>query len=132
MRCPDCNKFVSLETGEPEEQSLEINHEDGDTYRITGEFRVPRNCAECSQELKEGVFQFDFTTEVKDVKEEERKELAVEVESMEVNESGGGRYAKNVFSISAEFRVATTERELATGIAGDSDELSAGSFEELV
>ena len=130
MRCPDCNKFVSLETGEAEEQSLEIHHQEGDTFQITGEFRVPRNCADCGNELKEGNFLFDFKHDLEGVTEEEREHLAIEVESVEVNESGGGRYSKNLFSLSGCFRIATTEREITT-VESESDQLSASWFDEL-
>jgi hypothetical protein len=131
MRCPDCNKFVSLENGEPEEQNLEISHHDGDTFEITGEFRLPRTCSECGTELKEANFLFEFNTNLEGVTPEERENLSIEVEDMEVNESGGGRYAKNLFSLSGAFRITTADREIST-VEGDSDQLSASSFDELV
>lgn len=52
MRCNDCNKFASLEAGEPECDSLAIDN-DGN---ITGSARVVLNCAECGSELKEHNF----------------------------------------------------------------------------
>lgn len=130
MRCPDCNKFVSLENGEPEEQSLEVSHHDGNRFEVTGEFRLARTCGECGQELKEATFQFAFETELEGVTEEERENLSVEAD-VEVNESGGGRYAKNIFSLSGNFRIATDARELKS-VDAESDQMSAGSFDELV
>lgn len=131
MRCPDCNKFVSLENGEPEEQSLEIAHQDGNKFEVTGEFRLPRTCCDCGQELKEANFIFEFDTELEGVTEAERQNLSIEVTDIEVNESGGGRYAKNVFSLSATFRIATDQRKVTT-VDADSDQINAGSFDELV
>lgn len=49
MRCPDCNKFVSQDAGNPEVNNVSIN--DGD---ITVEVDVVVNCAECGTELKRG------------------------------------------------------------------------------
>ncbi len=51
MRCPDCNKFVSLECGDEPEAELEVS--DG---VVTGTVRLVRNCAECGTELKEASF----------------------------------------------------------------------------
>jgi len=53
--CPDCAKFVSLDLGEPEVDSLEIDN-DGN---ITGDVRLVLNCANCSTELKEANLSFD-------------------------------------------------------------------------
>jgi len=47
MRCPDCNKFVSQEAGDPE-TSEDVS---GDT--LTVEVRIVQNCVECGTELKE-------------------------------------------------------------------------------
>jgi BRCT domain type II-containing protein len=47
-RCPDCNKFVGLETGDPEAEEPEVS--DGD---ITASVRVVLNCADCGTEMKE-------------------------------------------------------------------------------
>ena len=48
MRCPDCNKFVSLEMGDPEVASLEISEEGN----VLVEISIVRNCADCGTELK--------------------------------------------------------------------------------
>ena len=50
MRCPDCNKFVSFDEGEPKVQSIEI-----DTSGVKCEVRIVMNCGECGQELKEAI-----------------------------------------------------------------------------
>lgn len=48
-RCPDEGKFVSLDFGDPEVDSLDI---DGDG-NITGNVRLVLNCASCGTEMKE-------------------------------------------------------------------------------
>lgn len=57
MRCPDCMKFVSLEMAEPEDEGLIV-----DGVTLTGTVRIHRDCADCSQELKE--FSFDVDHEL--------------------------------------------------------------------
>ena len=47
-RCPNCNKFVSVEEAEPEDQGIAIS---GDN--IEGDVRVVIICADCSSELAE-------------------------------------------------------------------------------
>lgn len=46
-RCPDCNKFVSLET-DAEEDSIEV-----DLDEVRAEVRVHLNCADCGTEMAE-------------------------------------------------------------------------------
>jgi hypothetical protein len=53
-RCPDCNKFVSLELQEPE---LNLNVE-GDS--ITGQVRLVLTCVECGNEGKETNLDIDL------------------------------------------------------------------------
>jgi len=48
MRCPDCNKFVSLEPGDPEVEVIEINGQE-----VSATVRIVLACAECGTELKE-------------------------------------------------------------------------------
>lgn len=55
-RCPDCTKFVSLDQGDPEVNSIEID----DSGHITANVRAVLNCSECSTEMKD----YDFTTEL--------------------------------------------------------------------
>lgn len=100
-RCPDCNKFVGLETQDPEVNDIDVSE-----TSIILEVRVTRNCADCGTEMKSN----DFSTEV-DLPQEwidahglnedgtERDghgEWEVEEGSSSQYESGGGRYAKNM------------------------------------
>lgn len=47
-RCPDCNKFVGLEAGDPEAEKPEVNGSE-----VTASIRVVLNCTECGSEMKE-------------------------------------------------------------------------------
>lgn len=134
MRCPDCSKFVGLETEVPEsEVDLEIDFaEDGASLSLTGTVRVVRNCAECSQELKGA----DFDIELSDVKvtgepvpADMREHVTASAEVSET-ESGGGRYKKNLIGFSGTATVMLGERVLAEVTVEDS--MAASYFEESV
>ena len=49
MRCPDCCKFVSLETQDPEVENIEVTT----TGEVQIMVRLVRACSECGTELKE-------------------------------------------------------------------------------
>jgi len=59
-RCPNCEKFVSLETEDPEIQSDEISGDEDEGYAVIGEVRIVRICADCSEELKEAILEFEI------------------------------------------------------------------------
>lgn len=67
MRCPDCNKFVSIEIAEPE---LELEVSDGE---VTGTVRLVQICAECNTELAEAnievIIPFGITHKTEGTKE---------------------------------------------------------------
>ena len=98
-RCPDCQKFVSLEMQDPEVESCEIDIDGA----ITASVRIVRSCAECSTEMKEATLEIEYTPdedEAKIVEEHQgdAHELIVEDGySVEALEEGGGRYAKSFF-----------------------------------
>jgi hypothetical protein len=53
-RCPDCNKFVSLEEADPELQDDGEIVDDGDgAWTVAVDVRLVRTCAECATEMKE-------------------------------------------------------------------------------
>lgn len=95
MRCPDCNKFVSMEPGDPE---AELHLDDG---QVIGTVRIVMNCAECNTELKESNFDIEL-----DVPEEILKAHSGEGHELDLDESdfenidkseGKGRYRKTYY-----------------------------------
>jgi ribosomal protein L44E len=72
MRCPDCEKFVPFEPGDPE-----ISGEEVDNGTVTGQVRIVLTCGECGTELKEANLDFDmaFEHECEKVKEDEEPEF---------------------------------------------------------
>ena len=56
MRCPDCNKFVSLDTDGDPEVELEADETTGE---VTGTVRIVNACQECGAELTEATFDVD-------------------------------------------------------------------------
>jgi hypothetical protein len=56
MRCPDCNKFVPLDTEGDPEVELEADETTGE---VTGTVRIVNACGECGAELTEAVFDVD-------------------------------------------------------------------------
>src|SRR5438132_896944 len=105
MRCPSCEKFVSLELQDPEFEGLEIT-EDG---QIAGSVRIVRTCADCSDEMKEANFEVQAEVPA-DVLSAFRSshpdagDLEIEAE-IEPIEEGGGRYAKSFFGATISFKV---------------------------
>jgi hypothetical protein len=134
MRCPDCMKFVGLETEVPEpDVDLEIEFdEDGASLSLGGIVRVVRNCAECGQELKGADFDialYDVAVVGAPVPEAERENVTASAEVSEP-ESGGGRYKKNLVGFSGTATVMLGERVLASVTVEDN--MAASQFEESV
>lgn len=142
MRCPDCCKFVGLETEVEDVDVDTVTEERGEvTLSITAS--VVRNCAECGQELKRGEFETEVTTLIPESERECKGEIAadaprhhdinVEVEDEEPVESGGGRYAKNMVGFSASYKVTCGNRGCSLALTGDvEDSMAASNFDESV
>lgn len=136
MRCPDCNKFVSLENEEsPEvEPSVEV---DSGRVSIGGTVSLVRVCADCSTELKSCEAGVDDEASVEIPKEHlgEGHDMDVEIEVGSVDESGGARYKKNIITanLSYTMRCSCQKREDKPLAEGDlTASAAAGEFEELV
>lgn len=105
MRCPDCMKFVGLETEVPEP---EIELEKGADFDI---------------ELS------DVQVVGAPVPEAERENVTATAEVSET-ESGGGRYKKNLVGFSGTATVMLGERVLAS--VAVEDNMAASNYEESV
>jgi hypothetical protein len=140
MRCPDCNKFVGLETGEPEADLSVEAAEDNKSAQITGTVRLVRCCAECGGEMKETTFDVDEQVDLSGEQIDERAEVVaaeIEVTNIESTESGGGRYKKNMIGYNLTYTVSVPwklgKEEGAAEIEGNlADAAQASAFDEMV
>lgn len=137
MRCPDCSKFVSLETEVPDgTDELEVTVEDGKVV-VRGSVRVVRTCADCSTELKEASFEVDAELEQKLDAKHTDHELLLEGD-LSSTESGGGRYAKNMVGFEGAVTITCSEcndehdKPVVIGELELHDELPASAYDELV
>lgn len=133
MRCPDCNKFVSFEDGEPEVESIDVDDAGG----VTASVRVVDTCAECSTELREYTFELEGEPAFEDGKDhDEHGGMEIEHDDPERTERMSGdaktpfRYRKRFIGVIVHYTVtcecgATYEGDLA-------DDVQASSMEELV
>lgn len=149
MRCPDCSKFVSMETGDPEVNSLEAEFSDG-SIRVSSDVRVTRNCADCGTELKDHTYnpedtielaQFDAWQKLSEsqrqalVKAGDAGDLEIEIEETgsSVDESGGSRYKANEITLTLDYQITVKGGGLAEPITfdGSLQEMeTAGAFDE--
>lgn len=145
MRCPDCNKFVSMELGEPEVDSIEVEDADYDesgkgTGKVVCSVRVFRACADCGTELKEatleleGEFELPPKDEAKAETEGEEAEHAFEVEETSIDqiEEGGGRWKKSYFGAEVFYTVTCGCGCEFSHEGSFSDKVAASEMEELV
>ena len=148
-RCESCQKFVSLDAAEPEEESTEL---EGD--EITSSVRVHLDCAECGSEMKEYTFELseslpddviDHRAEHDEAKD--GKDINVVYDSAEVGDfyrprvppkprKDGTiprvpmRFQTHFYSLSATFNVNCDCGKEFDNIE-ITDEIAASSFEEL-
>lgn len=137
-RCPDCSKFVSLEMGDPEVNTIDI--QDG---VITAQVRIVRNCAECGTEMKEA--NFDPEVDLHDAMDAEElskhfdedgheldgHELSVNEGDCEGTEEGGSRYAKSFFGFNLSFEVMCSCSTEAIYNGDLNDKIQASAMDEL-
>jgi hypothetical protein len=140
MRCPDCNKFVPQEIGDPEVELDVIDDratDDDIMVTVTGTVRVPINCGECGTELKEGNFDVEAEVEVKGHRGDDCQ-LAVEETNTEGIERQDGkpgtpsRYRKTYYGASVDFRINCSCQTDEVGEGAWQDDMQASSFDELV
>lgn len=163
MRCPNCEKFVSLENGDPEIEQFDVQfNPDGEksSFSVTACVRTTRTCADCSDTMKElqrdmdesfPLSKFEGWDKLSEdhrkrvVELLERKEIEAEEshEDGEVSEGGGGRFKKNMLTLTLPFtleidlggqpedegKVAWPVSKLTLN-AELTDEQAAGSYEE--
>lgn len=152
MRCPDCSKFVSMDNGDPDENSIEVTLS-GSSFEIEASYRHTRNCADCGTELKEyefnptGSVDFEDMDKLKKVDGSEltadekatleaaiddgTAECEIESTSTSVDEAGGGRYKKNMLTLTVDYLLTITAGEIQVEYTGQiTEETNAGSYDE--
>lgn len=90
MRCPDCNKFVSQEAGDPEVDDLSYSN-----GTITGQVHITQNCAECGTLLKEAYLDIEIDSRFC-TGDDHEVSLDESVSDTERSE-GSGRYRKQFY-----------------------------------
>lgn len=145
-QCPGCNKFASLDTQDPEVQSVDIDQ----NGTISGEVRIVRTSSCCGQEMKEANFEFEIepTSEIADhidVHDQEGTKYALSVEedgieqtermSPGIDKKGKPipyRFRKTYIGFAATFMVnCDCDKAFTTSVQYDED-MAASEFEELV
>ena len=131
MRCPDCNKFVGLDTESDPEMDLEV---DDTTGQVTGTVRIVNACADCSSELTEAIFEVDLDFEeaqehLAGLGQSHELELSEDVVTRDARTEGKGRGTRTFYGASATFEV-----KCACGLAWSkewSDEIQASCMDSL-
>jgi hypothetical protein len=132
MRCPDCNKFVGMDTdNEPEMDESGFDEEEG---KGTITVRIANACAECSQELKEANFELEFDLS-DDFEEAKRDDPDAELEwsfdcTRQERTEGKGRGLRTFYGV--EVTVSLNNVKGAITTESQSDESQASGMDELV
>ena len=145
MRCPDCNKFVPQEVGDIE-VSVDVTDDRSDkdkdtTVTVTGDVRVPINCAECGTELKSGDFTIEEEVEIEGHHGDEHTLEAEETNTEAIERQDGkpgtaSRYRRTFYgaSVTIEVRCSCgqpTGKDGQNVDVGWSDDMQASSFDEV-
>lgn len=138
-RCPDCNKFVGLEMGDPEAEIEISNFGDLDEktgeqeFNLSGDVRLVLNCGECSSEMKEASCEVDqmITFTHKNPKCPGVVELEVEAEgTARFTDAKNPRYVKHFYGAELRYKLTCPECGAEDEDTG-SVECQASEFEDL-
>jgi len=131
-RCPDCNKFVSIEMAEPEWTSTP----EAEGGNISGEVRLVQTCAECGTELAEANLPVEAEHELKHedgckLAKDDNAELEVDYEAVNNDRmEGKGRGAKHFYSADISLVVTCPECKATVTVDTNVEEQSS-CFESL-
>lgn len=123
MRCPDCNKFVSQEAGDPEVEDLTYT-----TGTITGQVHITQNCAECGNTLKEAYLDVEIDSQF--CSDNDHEVSMDESVSNADRSEGTGRYRKTFYG--ADLTIKLTCSCGKEGEATWHDDIAASSMDETV
>ena len=143
--CPSCNKFCSLDLGDPELNDSGVDKidetEKGVSIRVHGSIRIVRSSECCGDEIKEANFDFEEDFEVAGHKGEEGHEFEIDDGDLEATEEGGSRYKKAYYGVSWSPEISCSCGEEVKLVAEEgkepgtiefSDKVAASEMDELV
>lgn len=155
--CPSCHKMCSLDTNDPEVNTLEVELHDSEVSVVTAEVRIARTSACCGDEVKETtlVLEHDATLpgdfmphnfeliegedeaaqalRLAEARENHEHDLSVDEESCELTERSEGRSVYTVTYIGAELAYSITCSGCNLHESGVmQDDIRASDFEVLV
>lgn len=133
-RCPNCNKFVSVELADPEEQDLDASFDDKDKSQgsVSLEVRLVKTCADCGEELEEATLNLeeDFTlTHDEGCPDDAKAEATATLDSTDRQE-GKRRSAKTYYGVDAQVSVTCSGCEAKAEVKMEGEE-QASAFESL-
>ncbi len=126
--CPACTKFVSLEAGEPEDQGVDLNE-----GSVSGSVRMALCCADCSQEMHEAEAEAETDFELEHGEDcPEDEDLECSTGDWTLDESGGGRYSKHLYSATTTVTVSCPECEVKMEVELSTGGVAASYFNSLI
>lgn len=131
MRCGSCEKFVSMDMGDPEistDLTIEIN---GNTASVEGGVRIVRVCADCGDELKEAELELSTDVEIPAEHIGEGHDIDIEQTEIDTIEESGGRYAKSYFGAQVHFHVTCSCQKEPIVEGSFSDKVAASGMDEI-
>jgi hypothetical protein len=134
-----------MENGEPQIGSIEVSRS-GTDVEITADVEHTRNCADCGTELKSISISFSESLSLKDVgKPDEmsetdfekwraglkKAEVEIDEDGSDSDESGGGRYAKNMIGVVVDYTLKITSSKIELKKSGQlREENPASAYDE--
>jgi hypothetical protein len=133
-----------MENGEPQVSQIDAVYSNG-SFDITAEVEHTRNCSDCGTELKSISHGMEISVNLADMEEfkklsadDQKKLLAAlengkaEVEcsddgSGDAEESGGGRYAKNIITVRVNYELTISFDKIELTHSGELEEQSPAS-----
>lgn len=129
-RCEECQKFVSLQTEEPEDYGLDISG-----LSLTGEISMARSCMDCGGEMKEYIF--DVEIELSDFWPEgwpdisEGREISLGDYSLSEVEEVKRQFSREILLVGYELEATVSVEDLGDFQVMYRDTVQASEFEEL-
>lgn len=131
MRCPDCNKFVSMDFSDPEVEQITVSEEGEVEATVT----LTRTCADCGNDLKTASLEMtsDLSKECEghvNAEGTDTHDLDIKEDDVNQIEEGGRRYAKSYFGAEICFTI-TCKCDPKFEVTGSmSDKVAASEMEE--